>query len=74
MKSSKRLPLFVALLCVALGAPLQAREQPASPLGVFDISDAQLDPAFWIRLLPDADAPTGADEPQSADEPAIIVG
>jgi cell wall-associated NlpC family hydrolase len=52
--------LAVALLCTALGAtiatPLHARETTPSPLGVFDITDAQLDPQFWVRLLPNADA------------------
>jgi cell wall-associated NlpC family hydrolase len=52
--------VLAALLCTTLGAtiatPLQAREPAPSQLGVFDITDAQLDPGFWIRLLPDADA------------------
>jgi cell wall-associated NlpC family hydrolase len=52
--------VLAALLCATLGAtiatPLQAREPAPSPLGVFDITDAQLTPDFWIRLLPNADA------------------
>ena len=48
-----------ALLFVAL-QPLQARETPAHPSnipanGIIGVDDAMLDPAFWVRRLPDAD-------------------
>jgi len=51
-----RRALAVLLLAMA-GTTLSAPpSQAASPLGVFGVTDAQLDPAYWIRLLPNADA------------------
>ncbi len=52
-------PVTAALLFVAL-QPLQAREAPAHPSnipasGIIGVDDAMLDPAFWVRRLPDAD-------------------
>jgi cell wall-associated NlpC family hydrolase len=47
-----------ALLVLATGAlPLQARDAPApaGALGVFDITDAQLDPGFWVKRLQEPD-------------------
>lgn len=47
--------LAVVLAAAHPGLSLHAREAPASPLGVFDVTDAQLDPGFWIRQLAQPD-------------------
>ena len=58
-----RHPLAAACLLLLLpyGPALQAREASklaVPPSGVIGVEQAQLDPAFWIRQAPDADAVT----------------
>ena len=43
------------LLAATALAPSAARELAIPAHGVIGIEDAQLDPAYWVRRLPDAD-------------------
>lgn len=52
--------LLAAMLAMAVGATAARAAEPAPPpppSGVLGVTDAQLDPAFWVARLPDADKP-----------------